>query len=65
MLEKGGSGKPGLLMAENTLDVPKKSKAWIFKIILILVILAGVYYLYINRQELIINPVNRFFERFS
>jgi len=63
--QKGVLDKPGILGKGDALDVPKKSKAWIFKLILILIILVGIYYLYINRQNLVIDPVNRFFERFG
>ena len=63
--EKGVLNKPEILRKGSTLDVPKKSKAWIFKLVLVLIIAVGIYYLFINRQELIIDPVNTFFGRFS
>ena len=63
--QKGVPPKSGNFGGGNTLNVPKKSKAWIFKLILIVIIAVGLYYLFINRQDLIIDPVNKFFERFS
>ena len=45
-------------------EAPKKSKAWIFKLILILVIIGAVLYLFMN-PEIITNPVNKFFNKFN
>ena len=42
----------------------KRSRAWIFKLILVLIIIGVVLYLFMN-PEIITNPVNEFFGRFS
>lgn len=41
-----------------------KKRHWLFKLILILIVIGGVYYLYMN-PDLIMGPVNKFFGRFS
>jgi len=56
--------KPEILRRESTLEPTKKKKHWLFKLILILIVVGVVYFLFTN-SELITNPVNKFFGRFS
>jgi len=58
--------RPDLAMREASIrEGPKKGKAsLIFKIILVLVIIGVVYYLFRN-PDIIRDPVNKFFGRFS
>jgi len=64
MLEENKSvlDKPEILRREATLTQPvKKGKGWIFKIILIIIIIALVLYLF-THPDVIVNPVNNFLE---
>ncbi|MBW2974966.1 cytochrome P450 [Candidatus Woesearchaeota archaeon] len=57
--------KPDILRREGTLTQPvKKGKGWLFKLILILIVAGLIYYLF-THPEIIRNPVNEFFGRFS
>ena len=63
--QKGVLDKPSILRRESTIDEPvKKGKGWIFKIILILIIIFVVYYLFTN-PDIIMDPVDKFFGGFS
>ncbi len=53
--------KPSILRREAIVREPvKKGKRWVFKIILILVVIGLVYYLF-RHPEVIQDPVNSFF----
>lgn len=63
MLEENKSilNKPEILRRESTLTQPvKKRKGWVFKFILILIVIGLVYYLF-THPDVIRDPVDRFF----
>lgn len=64
--EKSVLDNPVIAQEEALLkpEAVKKSKAWVFKLILILVIIGVVLYLFMN-PEIMTDPVNKFFNRFS
>jgi hypothetical protein len=66
MLEdKNILNKPEILRREAALREPvRKKRGWLFKLILILIGIGLAYYLFTN-PDIIIDPVNKFFGRFS
>lgn len=64
MDKKSVLDNPEILRRETALGRPiRKKKGWMFKLILILIILAVIYYLF-THPALIRDPVNRFFSGF-
>ena len=56
--------KREILRREATLEPVKKKKRWLFKLILILIVAGLVIYLYMH-PEIMRNPVDKFFGRFT
>jgi len=66
MLEDKNSvlDNPKIKREEASLEPVKKKKRWMFKLILILIVVGVVYYLFKN-PEVIMEPVNKFLGRFK
>lgn len=66
MLEENKSilDKPEILRRESTLEPVKKGKGWVFKLILIILIIVLILYLF-THPEIIRNPVDKFFGKFT
>ncbi len=56
--------KPEIVRREAAIEPVKKRREWIFKLFLILIVVGLVYYLF-THPEIVRDPVNKFFGRFS
>jgi len=63
--EKGILDNPEILRRESTLTQPvKKSRGWLFKFILVLIVIGLLYYLF-THPDIVRNPVDKFLGRFK